>query len=249
MPVGSKLVALRRERGKSISDVVSATKIMERMISALENERFDELPSPAYVRGYIRNYADFLGVPAAPLIEEYSRDIGELRQPQAPRPLPDRAVVPHRLDAHDIPRQAWLAAAAAVVVVALVAWGITALVGRDDTPTPIAPETTSTVDAPNDASGSDDGDEEPTQAPAGAFILAVEVVAGQSSWVQVRVDGLIAYEGTMPGGESKSWTITDSAVVRIGKPSAVTVRRDGQQVDIPPATDGIAEVSLSADSE
>ncbi len=61
MPVGEKLAALRRERGKTLPDLEDATKIMGRMLSALENDRWDELPDPVYVKGYIQNYAQYLG--------------------------------------------------------------------------------------------------------------------------------------------------------------------------------------------
>ena len=62
----------------------------------------------------------------------------------------------------------------------------------------------------------------------------------------MTVDSLIAYEGTLPGGESKQWTVLDGAVVRVGKPASVTVTRDGAPVQIPAATGGIAEVVLDA---
>ncbi|MRS12396.1 MAG: helix-turn-helix domain-containing protein [Actinobacteria bacterium] len=245
MPVGATLTALRRERGKTVADVVSATKIMERMILALENERWDDLPAQVYVRGYIQNYADFLGVDYAPLLAEYGRDIGPRREHVPLRRIPEETVVPHRLDVHDIPKQAWVIAAVAIVAIALVAWGIAALLGRRDTPPPIAPETTSTPDATTGETGGGSI----VAAPEGGFVLTVEVVQGQSSWLQIRIDDLIAYEGTLPGGEAKSWSVADAAVVRIGKPSAVTVSRDGMPVEIPPATDGIAQVSLTAGTQ
>lgn len=246
MPVGEKLSELRRERGKSLPDIESATKIMGRMLSALENERWDELPAPVYVRGYIRSYAQALGVDPEPLLAEYTRDTSAPHSEHVPlRRIPERTVVPHRLELHALPKQLWITVAIAVFVVALLVWGVSALVSRDDTP-PIAPETTSTAGAT--------AEDAVTEAVTGAvsetaFILKVEVAEGQSSWLQVRVDGLVAYEGTLPGGEPKMWTVTDEAVVRVGKPAAVTIARDGQPVQIPAATDGIAEVTLATATE
>lgn len=248
MPVGEKLAALRRERGKSLPEIESSTKIMGRMLSALENERWDELPAPVYVRGYIRSYAQAIGVDPEPLLEEYTRDTSTPHTEHVPlRSIPERTVVPHRLELHALPRQVWIAVAIAVLVVALLVWGISALVSRDDTPPPIAPEATSTVSTPTP-------EETVSEAVTGAvsetaFILKVEVAQAQSSWLQVRVDGLVAYEGTLPGGEPKMWTVTDTAVVRVGKPAAVTITRDGQAVPIPAATDGIAEVTLATATE
>lgn len=248
MPVGEKLSALRRERGKTLPDLESSTKIMGRMLSALENERWDELPAEVYVRGYIRSYAQAIGVDPEPLLAEYTRDIGTPTHEHVPlRRIPERTVVPHRFELHALPRQVWIAVAIAVLVVAFAVWGISALVSRDDTPTPIAPETTSTAGTP--------AEETVSEAVTGAvsenaFILKIEVAEGQSSWLQVRVDDLVAYEGTLPGGDPKMWTVTSGAVVRVGKPAAVTITRDGQPVEIPATTGGgIAEVTLATDTE
>jgi cytoskeletal protein RodZ len=237
---------LRRERGKTLADIEASTRIMGRMLSALENERWEELPAPVYVKGYIQNYASALGVDARPLLDEFARDISAHPEHQSLRRIPEQTVVPHRLELHDIPRQAWIAVAVAVIVVALAVWGITALLGRDETPPPIPPESTATPNPTNNTSQATATD--PGDLPAGAFVLRVDVTPGQSSWLQVTVDGLVAYEGTLPGGESKKWTVADSAVVRVGKPSAVIVTRDGTPVTVP-AVEGIAEVTLAAGDE
>ncbi len=249
MPVGTTLQNLRRERGTSLPEMETATCIMGRMLNALENERWDELPAPVYVRGYIQNYASVIGADPQPLLKEYTEDIAGLRD-RTERPhlqrIPERTVVPHRLDVHAIPRGAWTALAIAVVVVILAVWGISALLGRNDTPPPIPPETTATT-AP---AGSAPSTGTTGSATDGAFTLEVKVAEGQSSWLQVRVDALIAYEGTLPGGEAKSWTVSDTAVVRVGKPAAVMITRDGAPVTIPPATGADpVEVTLSADPQ
>lgn len=241
MPVGNTLTNLRREKGKTLSDMEKGTKIMGRMLSALENERWEELPPPVYVKGYIQNYASVLGVDPKPLLEEYARDTAARTEHAPVRRIPEVTVVPRRLDMHQIPRKAWIAIAIAVLVVALLVWGITSLVGRNDAPPPIAPETTSTPEPQqNTTTGA--------EAPGNSFVLDVSVAEGQSSWLQITVDSLIAYEGTLPGGESKHWTVSDSAVVKVGKPTAVTVKRDGTAVTIPPS-DGIAEVTLATSEQ
>lgn len=244
MPVGTTLMNLRRERGKSLADMEAGTKIMGRMLSALENERWEELPSPVYVKGYIQNYASVLGVDPKPLLEEYAKDTVAHTDRTPLRRIPESTVVPHRLDVHEIPRQAWIAIAVAVLVVALVAWGVSALMSREEEPLPIPPETTGTPTP----TGTPEEGTSTSALPEGAFLLAIEIAEGQSSWMQVTVDSLIAYEGTLPSGESKQWTVSDEAVVRMGKPTAVTVSRDGQAIAVPEA-EGIAEVTLAADGE
>lgn len=254
MPVGKKLAAERRSQGKTVVEIVDSTKIMGRIIQSLENERWDELPAPSYVKGYIQNYGHVLGLDAGPLIEEYLKDIAVAAPAPARYPLrhmPERQVVPHRHDLHAIPAKAIIAVVGAFLLVALALWGISALVGRDDTPLPLAPETTSTPVAPGTSgeTAASSTDTTPTDIPEGAFVLAVSVTPGDSSWVRVLVDGLVAYEGTLPGGEAKTWTVTTSAVVRAGKPTVVDVTRDGDKLEFPPASEGIAELTLSATEE
>ncbi|MBN1192265.1 MAG: helix-turn-helix domain-containing protein [Coriobacteriia bacterium] len=250
MPLGNTLARLRRERGKTLAEVEAATKIMGRMLSALENERWDELPAKVYVKGYIQNYADFLGVDAAPLLEEYAHDTGMHAQlPERPhlKHIPEQTVVPHRLDVHAIPTGAWKAIAAAVVVVALLVWGISALVGRDDTPPPIPVGSTPASDSASSVTEvGETGSAATAPASGEPFTLKIDVAEGQSSWLQVTVDSLLAYDGTLPGGQSKQWTVTSDAVIRVGKPAAVTITRDDRPVEIPAATDGIAEVTVTA---
>ncbi len=55
--IGPQLRAAREARNLTIVDVANKLKLSEETIAALEEERFDDLPGPAYVRGYIRNYA------------------------------------------------------------------------------------------------------------------------------------------------------------------------------------------------
>ncbi|MBN2840030.1 MAG: helix-turn-helix domain-containing protein, partial [Coriobacteriia bacterium] len=126
MPVGKKLAAERRSQSKPLSEVVASTKIMGRILEALENERWDELPAPPYVKGYIQNYAQALGMDPLPLIEEYQKDIASAAPAPSRYPLrhlPEREVVPHRHELHIIPGKAVIAVVAAFLVVILALWG------------------------------------------------------------------------------------------------------------------------------
>lgn len=60
--VGAALRSAREARGDSLSDVAHALKLSQGQIEALEMERFDLLPGPVFVRGFLRNYARYLGL-------------------------------------------------------------------------------------------------------------------------------------------------------------------------------------------
>lgn len=52
----------REKQGISIADVVNTTKIKKSFITAIEQGRFEELPSDTYAMGFVKNYAQFLGI-------------------------------------------------------------------------------------------------------------------------------------------------------------------------------------------
>ncbi len=69
--LGGLLKDARMRQGLSIEDLERETSIRKAYISALEEEQWDVLPSPVYVKGFIRNLSNFLHIDSIPLIEEY----------------------------------------------------------------------------------------------------------------------------------------------------------------------------------
>ncbi|MBN2683726.1 MAG: helix-turn-helix domain-containing protein [Pontiellaceae bacterium] len=69
--IGQKLEAARQSKGVTISEAGQATKIMSKYIEAMEADDFGELAAPVYVKGFIRMYAQYLGLDAVPLVNEY----------------------------------------------------------------------------------------------------------------------------------------------------------------------------------
>ena len=251
--LGDTLRHRRTELGRSVADAESATKIRARLIEALENGNYDQLPNPAYVRGYITSYARWLELDPAPLLTMYRAESGAVGPTSA---LPKReTVVVSREKAHAIPWK--LAVTVALVLVAIVAivWGFGRL-GRsqsDETlPIPSQPEATSTPGGTGTTQTTEPATvPTPTTEPqqtAQPFTLAVLIDTDGASWVRITVDGEKAYEGTLVGGQSKEFEVTEKAVVLVGRPSAVTITRDGQEVEIPPS-DGTPEVTLTAEVE
>lgn len=82
--LGQQLKTAREAKGLSESDVGSATKILTKVIRALESDDFSAMPAPTYAKGFIRLYAKHLGLDPAPLVEEYLRE-----HAPGPRPLID----------------------------------------------------------------------------------------------------------------------------------------------------------------
>ncbi|MCX7591631.1 MAG: helix-turn-helix domain-containing protein, partial [Kiritimatiellae bacterium] len=73
MSLGEELRSARVARGLTPSQVALATKMKVQTVEALENEDFDRIAAPIYAKGFIRLYAQCVGLDPAPLIEEYTR--------------------------------------------------------------------------------------------------------------------------------------------------------------------------------
>jgi cytoskeleton protein RodZ len=69
--LGDFLRGERERRGLSIEQVSSATKIGSKILYALESNQYESLPALPFVRGFVKNYAKFMGVDGNQLLEEY----------------------------------------------------------------------------------------------------------------------------------------------------------------------------------
>ncbi len=83
--LGIELREARLGRGVSLDDAQRATRISRRYLEALEDEDFSILPAPVFARGFLRSYAQFLGLDASRLVTLF---------PGEPRPL-DTLPDPH----------------------------------------------------------------------------------------------------------------------------------------------------------
>ncbi|MBS0354122.1 MAG: helix-turn-helix domain-containing protein [Proteobacteria bacterium] len=63
----------REAQGFSLAEVANALKLNVRQVDALEAGRFDDLPGPAFTRGFLRNYARLLKLDVAPLLAHVDR--------------------------------------------------------------------------------------------------------------------------------------------------------------------------------
>jgi cytoskeletal protein RodZ len=69
--IGETLRETRMRRHIDMSEVEAATKIRAKYLRALENEEWDLLPGPTFVKTFLRTYAEYLGLDPRSLVEEY----------------------------------------------------------------------------------------------------------------------------------------------------------------------------------
>jgi cytoskeleton protein RodZ len=71
--IGTTLREARMRARIDMSEVEAQTKIRAKYLRAIENEEWDLLPGPVYVKSFLRTYGDFLGLDSRMLVEEYKR--------------------------------------------------------------------------------------------------------------------------------------------------------------------------------
>ncbi|RKX99344.1 MAG: helix-turn-helix domain-containing protein, partial [Spirochaetes bacterium] len=69
--LGAIFKETREKQGKTLEDAVKETKIAKKYLIAIENENFDIFPGETYLIGFIRNYAQFLGLNPDEMIQRY----------------------------------------------------------------------------------------------------------------------------------------------------------------------------------
>ena len=228
--IGGSLREARLKRGLSAADVQKAIRIRDRYLQALEEERWELLPGDAYVKGFLRTYADFLGLDGSLYVEEYN---SRFAHPEETVIVPERFARPVRLKRRGgILRPAVLIGALVAVVVGLAAWQLTG--SGSGTPSS-APTGETTTTRPATTGAHTPPKQRPKKHAAGALPTHAVLVASRGPcWLEVRQGnqaGTLIYENTLQQGQKLPVALTSGPVwIRIGSPSSLDIRLGSQLV-------------------
>jgi len=239
--IGASLREARTRRGFSAADVHKAIRIRERYLTALEEERWDMLPGEAYTKGFLRTYAEYLGLNTQLYIDEYNARIARPDEDGPP-------LVPYASAAEGRrgPGRGLLVALAAVVAVAatiaaLAAWRLGGSSKPPQSSAPPAAGSLAAAAAPPQATI--------TTAPATTTappavvsarpVLTSITAARGPCWLLVRAggpNGKVLFEGTLEQGAAKEFRFVTRLWVRMGRPDALDVTLAGKPVSGLPAS-------------
>jgi cytoskeleton protein RodZ len=207
-----------------ITDVEASTKIRAKYLRALENEEWELLPGPTFVKTFLRTYADYLGLDARNLVEEYR---ARFERPAAQELTPFATSMGGR---RARPRRAVVAPWMLIVAGVLLLLGAFYLLGTwgDDpereAPPAAAPEPT--------AAPGGDGDRKRKPArrktlrfaiePSGPVSVCLEDAAGEPLIRNVTLDA---------GQESETFRTRKRFLVSFGTGAAV-MRVDGKAFEV-----------------
>ena len=80
--VAEQLRHAREAKGLALAAVVEVIQLKTDQVQALEGGRYEEFAAPAYVRGFVRSYANMLKLDTETLLEQLNAEIGQASGPQ-----------------------------------------------------------------------------------------------------------------------------------------------------------------------
>ena len=220
--IGGSLREARLKRGLSPADVQKAIRIRDRYLQALEEERWELLPGDAYVKGFLRTYADYLGLDGSLYVDEYN---SRFAQPEEPVLVPERLARPARFPARGgILRPAVGIGALVALVVGLAAWQLSG----SGTPSSAPSAHTTTTRQTTTGAITPPKQKHTKHAAVALPTRAVLVASRGACWLEVRQgsqSGTLIYENTLQQGQTLPVRLTSGPVwIRIGLPTSLDIR-------------------------
>jgi cytoskeletal protein RodZ len=215
LSAGQRLQAAREEKGLSLENVASETRIPLRHLESLEAGDWDRLPAPTYTIGFAKSYASAVGLDRADIGEQLRAEMGGTR--------PDSSTIEHfepADPARSMPRWLVLSAIVAILVIAFAfAW----IRNRSVTPEPVE---TAQQQAP--AQQAPTGAPMTPPPPAGQQPAAAQgpvvLAATAPAWIRVTDQGKTLFEGMLQPGQTFQVPPTATApILRAGAPEALRI--------------------------
>jgi cytoskeleton protein RodZ len=223
--IGNSLREARLRQGLEFVEVEQATKIRGKYLRALEDEQFDILPGQTYVKGFLRTYAEYLGLDGQLYLDEYnSRYIPG--DEETPLRAQNKSTVGRSPRVESSVVLVALAAIGIVTALVVVAWRF-----GSDTPETAIPDFSSQPPAETRA-------KEPARRSARPAVpIARLTITGAlgDSWVEVHqrsAAGRELYRGTLEAGSTIRFAQRRMHVV-MGRPANLRLRVNGRVVEVP----------------
>ena len=227
---GTWLRRQREIREISLREIADVTKISIRYLEALERDRFDVLPAQVFARGFLREYARYVGLDPDEVVNSYISALEPLEaqeESDRPRRRTSRAVPISRL---------LLAAVVAALLVAAAWFGFRSLSSEVRTESSRAPEPMDQRTAAPE--GIVDSTTVSPSSVQEEMIHRVDIEFVADGWIETVVDGGERRSEVYRAGESLEIDASERIAITVDDPAAVVIEIDG----LPVAFDSDSEV-------
>ncbi|HEY9668191.1 MAG TPA: RodZ domain-containing protein [Coleofasciculaceae cyanobacterium] len=242
--LGTRLRQFRTQQGISLEEIAAYTRIPARLLNAIEEGKLDELPEPVYIKGFIKRFAEALGLNGSEFASEF----------------PTNYHMP-------LLRRSWLHLPAAqlrpihlyLVYVCLVIGavsGLSYLVRRSAVVTRVEslPEQAQQLPVPHNSAQKGQTKLLPSdtaeivQRSQDGKPVQVRVTLKGPSWLRIVADGKTEFEGTLPEGTQRTWVADKLLIVRAGNAGGVLVEFNDEAAKQMGAPYEVQELTFAANS-
>jgi cytoskeleton protein RodZ len=253
--IGQKLRDAREKLGLTLNEVERITRIRVRYLEMLEKGDIDSIPSIVQARGFLKNYAEFLGLNTTALLDDFASVLHTGKRRQKAKPLAAASTAPEPTSVRvRFRRPRWLTTdllvgvVGSLGVIAVLLWGGSRLMANlrsgsnssNDTTGNLESTSTQSIQVPTSSPLPAD-----TEDPSLSFtpeatatapniiigpgnIVDLRIIAEQHAWIRISADGEEQYVGRMAPGETLEVQGQNVVEIITGNGGGVRVYFNGQ---------------------
>ena len=240
---GTWLRRQRELREISLREIADVTKISIRYLEALERDRFDILPAPVFARGFLREYARYVGLDPDEVVNSYI----SAQQPSEPEEEPEGSL---RRRSSRSRRSSTVVVIVSVIVVLAVVAGIAYYVEMQKGDLEGGPRSMSApaIETPTRADASV-GTEQRKGSEVAAATHLVAVDFSGDCWIEAVVDNGRRISELHVAGESLQVEAKERVILTLDNPEVVQIQVNGTRFPVesdPSTIPSVIEIDLTA---
>ncbi|MDI3309908.1 MAG: DUF4115 domain-containing protein [Thermoanaerobacterium sp.] len=254
--LGDILKNARLKKGMTLDDLQEITKIRTRYLKAIEDGDFNVIPALVYAKGFVKSYAEAVGLDANDLLKKYSYLFEESKEKDdvvqhVTTPLEEKS----SFDLSEFLKK-FIKPFIGVLVVCLFAFGIYYMVSQINKGLAPLPSTEQSANDTTHKTQNENRDnttannvysnnEKTTTfnlvnstksefdykvSPAADSYKVDLSIPGEKCWVSVKVDGVNTYQYLMTSGMIKTFDVKNSIEILMGNPPDAKITVDGKEI-------------------
>lgn len=242
--LGSRLRQYRTAQSLPLEEVAAKTRIQARLLNAIEEGRLDQLPEPVYIKGFIKQFAEALGLNGAEFASTFPTGSGLPLRRHSWKHLPATQLRPIHLYALYV-----------LLVIGAVN-GLSFLVRRSAIPVAYLndfqgqsqqlPEANMLPGMNLQQKTGGNKAKQVSQNSPNSKSVQVGVTLKAQSWIRVVVDGTQVFEGVLAEGTQRTWAADEKLSVRAGNAGGVMVEFNNKSAQQMGAPGEVQEVTFAA---
>ncbi|MHC1718773.1 MAG: helix-turn-helix domain-containing protein [Acidaminococcaceae bacterium] len=262
--VGEILKNTREAKGITIEQVAEATSIRVLYLEAIENEQFNLVPGEVYLKGFIRNYANYIGLNGPAMVEKYKEQVEANKKHEQPVQA-DTTDIKHKQPEQINQTKTKLvksdtcaiksllgkcvttrnvAFLAGLVVVVAAGSFLSSFFSNDKDSEQAKPKQAAVESAQNESANKSQSasvlkDQSGIYIVKDATKIEAQVEFSGECWTEAYADGKEVFMGMMSAGKTMNWQAEKELQIKVGNVRVVKINCNGQLIPYAPDENGI----------